>query len=181
MTGYATGTSDLAQWPRIINIIERSPWPVGGVLDVGVGHGKAAVLLYEYLNVKPDFIDGLEPDIDLCKTLHRSAYRDVVPLKAQNVTAEEFARYDTVLMADVIEHMPFIEGMGLLERIRGQVVLSTPVDSGMAEHQRLADEIPVLERHVSQWESHDFALTGRLHRQYVEGGQRVIHLTPRAV
>jgi 2-polyprenyl-3-methyl-5-hydroxy-6-metoxy-1,4-benzoquinol methylase len=181
VTSYATGTSDLAQWARIVNVLERSPWPTGAVLDVGAGHGKAGVLLYEYLNVKPERIDGVEPDDALrVMLLARSRYTTVYAQQAQQLEPSVWARYDTVLMADVIEHMPHAEAMALLGLIPGQVVLSTPLDPGLEEHQRLADEIPPLERHVSQWAPLSFVLTGRLHKRFIEGGQLVVHLCPLA-
>lgn len=178
---YATGTSNLAQWEWILWAIEGSPWPHERILDVGAGYGKAGVLLYEYLNVKPVSIDALEPARDaLCHTLVAeegpSAYEGTYVTTAQEW--EGWDAYDTVLMADVIEHMPAPDGLALIDQIPGQVIISTPIVADVAAHE--ADPaIPDLERHVAQWNLADFRGTGRLDTYWLRNQQLIVRLKPK--
>jgi 2-polyprenyl-3-methyl-5-hydroxy-6-metoxy-1,4-benzoquinol methylase len=175
---YATGTSNLAQWDWILWAIESSPWPHEHIMDVGAGYGKAAVLLREKLNVKPKWIDGIEPDWDaFAHVLVDHGYGEV-----RACTAQEFDgwdAYDTVLMADVIEHMPLADGLALIDRIPGQIIISTPLVADVAEHAADPD-IPDLERHVAQWDIHDFRRTGRLDTYWLREQQYIDRLKPRA-
>lgn len=181
MIDYATGTSDLLQWVRIINAIETSRWPHDQVLDVGAGYGKACVLLREMLNVKPSRIVALEPDRRaFCHRLicgNGAGYDETHYETAAEW--DDWDRFDTVLMADVIEHMPADEGRQVLARIPGQVIVSTPIDPEVAEHDQHAADIPPLERHVSQWTVRDFYLTGRLSGDWTVGTQLVVRLAPK--
>jgi len=164
---YPVGTSNLGQWEKILWAVESSPWPHGSVLDVGAGYGKGAVLMDEYLNVKVERFDCIEPDPSLRQRLvTQSPYMTLYAEPAQKFGSEFFGRYDLVLMADVIEHMTWVEGRALLDVIPGQVVVSTPVDAKVAEHADDAD-IPDLERHVAQWTLDDFRATGRLDRMWL--------------
>jgi 2-polyprenyl-3-methyl-5-hydroxy-6-metoxy-1,4-benzoquinol methylase len=174
---YATGTSNLAQWEWILWAIESSPYPHQRILDVGAGYGKAAALLREKLNVKPCEVGALEPDVDAgVYRWMRSAYSLIAPETAQEFT--EWDRWDTVLMADVIEHIPAPDGLALLDRIPGQVIISTPLDADVAAH--AADpSIPDLERHVTQWNPADFQGTGRLDTYFIRNRQLIVRLKPK--
>lgn len=180
---YPTGTSHLEQWPRLINAIESSVWPHERILDVGAGHGKAGVLLREYLNVKPLLIEALDADPHaFCHLLTGEgdgAYQDSWLDDIREFPDHRLARFDTVLMADVIEHIPKADGMALLNRIPGQVIVSTPVDAEVAAHTAAGEATPALERHVSQWSQTDFVNTYRLDQWWVEVGQLIVRLRPR--
>lgn len=157
MDGY--GSSILEQWTWILWAIEGSPHPHRSVLDVGAGHGKGAVLMREYLNVKPEVIHAIEPNADYIKALDRIYDR------ASCVTAETFvypgwSRYDTVLMADVIEHMPWNVGFELISLIPGQIIISTPVDALSSSN----EGVPPFEQHVSQWRASHFQQLPRFER-----------------
>lgn len=145
MDGY--GSSLLGQWEWIVYAIESSPYPHRRVLDVGAGYGKGAILMREKLNVKPEVIDALEPNLD--HLVHQlgggTLYGAVSAERAETYGRYEF--YDTVLMADVIEHMDQATGMRVLNAIPGQIVVSTPVDALAANN----EGVPELEQHVSQW------------------------------
>lgn len=182
---YATGTSNLAQWETILWAIESSRWPHERVLDVGAGWGKAAILLREYLNVKPVVIDALEADV-LAWSLRAGLYDHTWHGRVQAFPTDRsgggdptlsWSAYDTVLMADVIEHMPMDEALAVIGRIPGQIVVSTPLVADVAQH-AVDPDIPDLERHVSQWELRGFYALGRCEQHWIRHGQLIVRLGP---
>ena len=166
-------TSSLAVAPAVLwSVAEVEP---ASVLDVGAGWGKYAVLLREYLNVKPSRIDAVEahaPYVDAHRL--RVLYDDVIVGDVVDVADERLAVYDVVLMVDVIEHIDKARAVDLLDRIPGRVVISTPVewfDTGPG--------LPSTEAHVSHWAVDDFVATGRLEAySEVERGH-IVRLAPR--
>lgn len=153
------GSSILEQWTWILWAIEGSDHPHKRVLDVGAGHGKGAVLMREYLNVKPEEIDAIEPNADYIKALDR-IYDRAWCVTAEMLGETLWERYDTVLMADVIEHMPFGVGFELISTIPGQVIISTPVDALSSDN----EGVPPFEQHVSQWRASHFQQLHRFER-----------------
>lgn len=180
MDGF--GSSILGQWDRIINAVESSPWPHERILDVGAGHGKAAVLLREYLNVKPSVINAIEPNPDYAFQLQGIYDGPIGIVDARDMEPGDWAPYDTVLMADVIEHIPWGDGMRLLQTIPGQIIVSTPVQPLLADN----EGVPALERHVCEWTLNNFNATGRLDRHWLwQAGtaniaQHIVRLRPLA-
>lgn len=143
-------TSALENWPAIIHLVETAE-PHRTVLDVGPGYGKASVLLREYLNVKPERIDAIEAWPGYVTPRLLDAYDDVVIGSVLDLDAFTLARYDVVLMIDVIEHLPKPEALALLERMPGWVIVCTPRDffSNGPGH-------PPTEAHVSHWSVEDY-------------------------
>ena len=97
-------TSRLAVWETLLWYIHEVPHLT--VLDVGPGHGKAAVLLREYLNEPPEFIDAIElhpPYVEAFGLRH--LYDHVIVGDARELTDRQLAIYDVVVMADVIEQV----------------------------------------------------------------------------
>lgn len=151
-------TSNLVIWPDILLTVEQAPHR--RVLDVGPGHGKASVLLREYLSDPPDTIDAVEAwepyvtRFNLDGLYDRVYVGDVTAATWRGVDGDlvgaqdVLARYDLVLMGDVIEHIPLDAAMGLLRRIPGRVVICTPVD--FFENDPLGIH-PHTEEHVSHW------------------------------
>lgn len=150
-------TSNLALWPDILATVDQTPHR--RVLDVGPGHGKASVLLREYLREPPEVIDAVEAwepyvgTFDLTSLYDRLFVGDVTApqwhLAGELVDATEaLRRYDLVLLGDVIEHIPMAAAMDLLRRIPGGVVICTPVaffdNDPHGQH-------PPTEAHVSHW------------------------------
>lgn len=152
-------TSNLAVWPDILLAVDQVPHR--SILDVGPGHGKASILLREYLSEPPNVIDAIEawePYIarfGLGK-LYDRVFRGDVTAETWTTSAaryrwdaaETLRRYDLVLMGDVIEHIPLDDALALLRRIPGRVVICTPVEyfDNDPDHRH-----PSTEQHVSHW------------------------------
>ena len=112
-------TSNLAVAPHVINMVERV-LPHDRVLDVGPGWGKYAVLLREYLNVKPTRIDAVEAwpayivDHDLV-SLYGTVWHG---------TAGEGGAWTS---ADDLDNVDVVDGTGQVRRsyaVRGSTVRS---------------------------------------------------------
>ncbi|HEX5522811.1 MAG TPA: methyltransferase domain-containing protein [Pedococcus sp.] len=159
-------TSNLAVWPDILLALQQVPHR--RVLDVGPGHGKAAVLMREYLSPPPEVIDAVEAwepycgrfDLEcLYDRLYIGDVTDVVwELDGHKVAAAaSLATYDVVLMGDVIEHIELAAAMDLLRRIPCPVVICTPVDyfdnDPHGQH-------PPTEAHVSHWTQREWDSVG---------------------
>lgn len=141
-------TSNLALWPAILHLVwERQP---ARVLDIGPGWGKAAGLLREYVN--PEIkVDAVEAWDGYVNDRLRATYDDVISGDALLLPDFTFARYDMVLMVEVIEHMDKQAALALLDRIRCPVVVCTP-----ATFFPNGPGLPPTEEHVSLWSAADF-------------------------
>jgi 2-polyprenyl-3-methyl-5-hydroxy-6-metoxy-1,4-benzoquinol methylase len=146
------------------------------VLDVGPGHGKFGVLLREYSAVKViDAVEAWEPYVAAFRL--NGIYDGVMTGDALGLSDGVLASYDLIFMSEVIEHLGKADGMALLERIPGWVVLSTPLEWFQEEH-----EVPT-ERHRSLWAADDFSAPGLVDRVFeckeTDGGL-FITLKPKA-
>lgn len=94
------------------------------MLDVGPGHGKYGLLAREYLP-NLGLLDAVEAESRYITPLLWEIYDTVICDDVRH-WHEEQLDYDVVLMADVIEHMPISEGLQLLQRTPGHVVVTTP-------------------------------------------------------
>lgn len=131
---------------EVVNQIEQVPHET--VLDVGPGFGKYGLLLREYLNVKPLWLVAVEkhaPYVDQFRWLD-CVYDDVWVGDVQDLADSTLAKFDVVLMCDVIEHIDEHIARALLVRIPGRVVICTPRDFFQTD-----DGLPDSERHVSHW------------------------------
>lgn len=152
-------TSALEVWPALINLC----WQVQPrrILDVGPGHGKAAVLLREYIgtvergNGPIEHIAAVEAEpryVDLFPWLGR-IYDEVIVGDACELPKAVLDRFDLVVMSDVIEHMERDAALALIDRIDGHIVISTPA---VFFQNPEADAGWETERHRSHWSAHDF-------------------------
>lgn len=144
------------------------------VLDIGCGYGKYGVLLREYIDPTPTVIgvEAWQPYVEA----HRLAgiYDQ---LHVTDVMALDQAVLDTadlVFMGDVIEHLAKPDAIDLLDRIRGWVVINTPV-----EYFHNGDGLPWTEEHRSHWTTADWDATGRLDRYEEQHGGQLVRLRPR--
>lgn len=123
------------------------------ILDVGPGVGKYGLLIREYL--KPvDQLDAVEAWPLYVKEFPwlSAIYDRIFICHAGALSDSQLAAYDVVLMIDVIEHMEKDEGLDLLGRIPGRVIVCTPENFFQNPE---ADEIPP-EKHRSLWSVADF-------------------------
>lgn len=160
-------TSNLAIWPDILLALDQAPHR--RVLDVGPGHGKGAVLMREYLHDPLDTVDAVEMWAPYVDRFHLDDLYDTVYVgdvtaatwqrAGQPVDAQEtLARYDMVLLGDVIEHIDTDAAMDLLRRIPGRVVICTPVEFFDNDPNHIH---PPTEAHISHWtQSHWDTIAG---------------------
>lgn len=165
-------SSALVMWPTIIAHLE--PLEPRSVLDVGCGHGKAAVLCREYLpSVRRVVgVEAWEPYVEEFRL--RYMYDAVYPVDVLELDKYALNSCDVVLMGDVIEHLTKGDGLDLLARIAKPVVVCTP------EH--FFDnppDLPWTETHRSHWTRSDFEGTGRVARYSTAHGGQVVTLGPR--
>lgn len=138
-------TSNLHTWPEIINLVHQVDHD--HILDVGPGWGKGSVLLREYLNVKPKRIDAVEAVKEYVDRHGlRPLYDEIWIGDVCDLTDEQLAEYDVVLMIDVIEHLEDAAAFDLLKRIPGRTIISTPVDWFQTD-----GGLPEPEQHRSHW------------------------------
>lgn len=135
-----------ANRPIIMDIIRsRNP---ESIMDIGVGSGCYGEMIRRDL---PDvLLEGMETfayEDERWKCYDRIIHED-----ARTADWDEYGAYvDLFLMIDVIEHMSKEEGLALLHRLPGPVIVSTPW-----HYEQGPDENP-LQAHVSEWTLADFA------------------------
>lgn len=160
-------SSNLVVAPAVLHYlweVRKTPFRV---LDVGPGWGKYGVLIREYVDARAE-VRAVEVWDPYVTQRLRAIYDDVLTadvldaLHPETGTGREVLRLlewaDTVLLVDVLEHLPKPEAFQLLDLIPGHVVFSTPrdfFDTGPG--------LPHSEAHVSHWTVSDFEATGRLH------------------
>lgn len=143
-------TSNLELAPRIVHLVETAD-PHRSILDVGPGFGKYGILLREYLNRKPERLDAIEVEPSYVTPRLEALYDELVVGDVRDHGHAFFAAYDLVLLVDVIEHLEKDEGLELLERIPGRVVVCTP-----EEFFSNGPGLPDSETHRSLWTRADF-------------------------
>lgn len=124
------------------------------ILDVGAGHGKWGCLAAEYLkywcNIEPA-IDAVEPFGEYESPAWKF-YSYMYEGNVLDMSHDVFARYDLVLIVDVIEHIERKFGRLLLESCKNHYIVSTP--SYWNPQGCMFGN--VLETHISKWSPKDF-------------------------
>lgn len=152
-------TSALEVAPAVLNYlwqIRPQDRPLK-VLDVGPGRGKYGLLIREYVDPEATVIalEAWEPYVADFGLEH--LYAEVIVGDVRDQPAEFFDPFDAVLMVDIIEHVPKEDGLEVIDKIPGWIIVSTP--------RHFFDnppDLPEPERHLSHWTPSDFAGTGRL-------------------
>jgi 2-polyprenyl-3-methyl-5-hydroxy-6-metoxy-1,4-benzoquinol methylase len=102
---------------------------LGFVLDVGCGVGRNLAHL-DGAGV------GVDPNADCVEAARERGFRAYVPADFERAATVEGWRFDALLVAHVLEHMDFPDGVALVRsylrhlRPGGQVVLITPQEAG---------------------------------------------------
>ena len=159
---------------RTVTLAGTVPTAPAKILDVGCGYGKHGVLLREYVHPTPEVhgIEAWEPYVDAHRL--RGIYDNLIVGDALDLTAQQLDQYDMVVMGDVIEHMDKDAALDFLGRIRGWVIVATPV-----LHFHTDEGLPPTEAHVSHWTRADFDGTGRLDHYEERFGAIICRLAPR--
>ncbi len=132
---------------QIIDIMELILFTAPqSILDVGVGFGKYGFLCREYLELWDgrgkycDWkirIDGIEAYKDYITPVHRFIYNDIYIGDAIDILSKLKAKYDLILLIDVLEHFEYEQGIILLSKsasIGENVIVSTPHKIGINEN-----------------------------------------------
>lgn len=143
------------------------------ILDVGCGYGKHGVLLREYVHPTPQVhgIEAWEPYVKPHRL--KGIYDHLRVGDALELTTDDLEPYDMVVMGDVIEHMEKEAALAFLARVRGWVIIATPV-----HHFHTDEGLPPTEAHVSHWTRPDFEGTGRLDHYEERFGAIICRLRP---
>lgn len=165
-------TSNLALAPNVIHLVHLAQ-PHRAVLDVGPGRGKYGILLREYLNEPPDVLDAVEAEPSYVTPRLRALYDSVFVADVRDMPDDALGRYDLVLMVDVIEHLDKNDGVELLRRIPGRVVVCTP-----EEFFSNGPGLPPSEEHRSLWSRDDFAALRTIDGDLSALGGIVVSLAP---
>lgn len=139
-------------YPPIVKLlVEQNPRKV---IDVGPGWGKYGLACHEYL---PDLealhaVEVKEGRLPTQDSIYNWVYVGDARDAAYNT--KFWARWDTVLLVDVIEHMTLAEGHELLRKIRAagcNTLVATP-----KVFVRQHDDHNPYETHQSLWDWHQF-------------------------
>lgn len=116
------------------------------ILDMGVGTGFYGQIIRKGL-----------PDVKLDGVEIFPSYRNELWENYNNITIDDIrtvplGEYDLYLMVDIIEHMTKDDGLKLLRKMKGPVLISTPRDYDQ-------DEVHgnVYQKHLYKWKIEDFA------------------------
>lgn len=153
-------SSSLAVAGTIVNLVHTSG--ARRILDVGPGFGKYGLLLREYVGSIDDpnigrrvgpieLLDAVEAEARYVKAMPwlRAIYDQVmVDVSIVDVPQGTLDAYDLVLMVDVLEHLDHDDGIDVLARIPGWIVVCTPRDFFQNPE---ADRGWETERHRSHW------------------------------
>ncbi|RMD60854.1 MAG: class I SAM-dependent methyltransferase [Alphaproteobacteria bacterium] len=155
-------TSHPRQVNEIVELIRRLD--PQRILDVGCGFGKFGFLAREYLDVWGGehaygawtrTIDAIEGFSRYLTPVHDFVYDRVLVGNACDILPQLDARYDLVLLIDILEHFERADGLAILRRcveLSANTIVSTPKDIGDQEDV-FENE---LEAHRSQWRYRDF-------------------------
>ena len=170
-------TSGYHKIPAVMSVLQHVK-DVRTVLDVGIGFGKYGFLMREHLDVRRRCysptewltqIDGVEIWDRYITPVQRYVY-DQIYIGDIRELEPQLPAYDLILLCDVIEHMPYLEGVMLLQALferhtKQAIVVSYP---------------PIIGHDWKRWENpnekHHVVWTPKMLRAKFPG--RVIQQTP---
>jgi 2-polyprenyl-3-methyl-5-hydroxy-6-metoxy-1,4-benzoquinol methylase len=176
-----------SQIPLIIHLLSKLKPDT--VLDIGKGFGKYGFLLHEYCgvdnSVRPNptlslaqqsriAIDAVESNSDYLWPHLDQLYRQIFLGRIETLY-ETLPRYDTILMADVIEHLEKHDALSIIRHFiqaGSSMIIATPRDFFQQELFESNDE-----HHVSHWTAKDFRPIASVDYQNADAG-RVFLISP---
>ena len=145
--------------PEVLHLVSQVPHR--SVLDVGAGPGKYGALLREYV-AGVHWVGAVEAWGPYITPRLRCLYDEVIEADALTLDTDTFARYDCVLLVDVLEHFTHADGEALLDRIPSAVVICTP-----AQWFQNPEAASIwTEEHRSLWTPEQFAAMPRCTTRY---------------
>jgi hypothetical protein len=178
------------QIPVIVHLLSKLK--PRSVLDVGKGFGKYGFLLHEYCgidsSVRPNptlslkqqsriVVDAVECNPDYMWPHLDQLYRQVFTGRIEALY-KELPRYDTVLMADVIEHLDKQNALLIVRHFiqaGSSMIIATPREFFQQELFESDDE-----HHVSHWTVKDFHPIASVDYQNADAG-RVFLVSPQPI
>lgn len=171
-------SSLLALAPAIIELAYERSDELGRpihVLDVGVGRGKYAMLLREYLGDRLATIHGIEAEQRYITPLLHALYNRVNRIAIEDCFGvyeragkKLWAEYDLILCIDVLEHLDADNARYFLTHAEPPIIISTPRD--FFENPE-ADEYPY-ESHRTHWSATDISALRTIDREDVNALKR---------
>jgi hypothetical protein len=177
-----------SQIPLIVHLLSKLQ--PHSVLDIGQGFGKYGFLLHEYCGIdyslRPNpglslrdqsciAVDAVESNPDYLWPHLNQFYRRTYHGRIETLY-ESLPHYDTVLMADVIEHLKKEDAIRIVRHFvqaGSSAIISTPKEFFQQELFESADE-----HHLSHWTADDFRPLGSCDYQNVDAG-RIFLISPR--
>ena len=124
----------------VVGVLKHCDPMPQSVLDIGVGFGKYGFVFREEIDIRKGRhydrkewqtrIDGVEVWEKYITPMHRYLYSNLYIGDIKEILPE-LGKYDLIVLADVLEHMPYKEGQELLDRLlqshcRQAIVVSYP-------------------------------------------------------
>lgn len=140
-------TSYAESIPTVVDIIQQVK--PKKVLDIGIGRGKYGLLTREYCDEV--IVDGVEAWPEYITDIQRAIYRNIFTEDIVKMDLSKLEDYDLVLMIDVIEHLTKEDGMRIINSLKTQFIISTPIEDYRAHYDNHFED------HISHWTTEDFS------------------------
>jgi cyclopropane fatty-acyl-phospholipid synthase-like methyltransferase len=146
MGNFDMPTSYPESIPKIVEVIQAVK--PRRILDIGVGRGKYGLLAQEYCDGV--VVDGVEAWPGYITDIQRAIYRKIYLEDITKMDLDKLPSYDLVLMVDVIEHFSKEDAYRIIDNLKTQVIVSTPIEDYRAHYDNHFED------HISHWIPEDF-------------------------